>query len=430
METFLLGFALVVFAGLTLNCLRLAFSTSTSWGVLCSLVPLAWLPFYGIHWRDLRIQGVIHGVSLVAVLLFSALYIRANPFVFDGHSLALIRDWVAPAYGTNPLPISTHVFASDYDVKRLQFDSRFSTAIYQGGRYQFEQVVLNDGILRFKQLEPNEPLEFVIDLSTYDLVESGHLMLDLTPESPQVPLVHVMQYREGYAVPEVESFDRDYWMELLVNQISEGRYEGQVTLKLADGRKSFLTGSFSAVNRDLLWEFGDVKRSYDSNATIEYIAEQYLINNLGSSLNRVESFAGTFFQTNLENSTAHTSVVISMVDGSAHNLEIELFKNEQGWVVERSPVRDLISALQTIRQEPPAAILAKPVLVQTRTYAPEDMDKLIGQNVSILTFDGKTREGLVDEVDRYNVKLVTYLGGGEVALMVKRREVKEVVLKE
>lgn len=430
METLLLVIALFLFAGLTLNCLHLAFTKSLGWGFLCLLFPPAWLTFYGFNWRDYRVQGVAHLVSLAAFVLFSALYIRANPFIFDGHALAPVRDWVAPAFGQSPLEFSAPVFASDYDIKRVDADARYSYGRYSGKDLQFQQVVLSNGVLRFKQLETQEPVELVIDLSHYDIEQAGSLGMDVTPDSQVVPVVHVMTFQNNSAVPVVESYDRGYWLELIVDRIGTGRYEGQVKLKLPDGGKSYLAGMFSATDKDLIWEFDEVKRSYDSNDTIEYITEQYLVNNLGSSLDEVVDFNGTFFQTNLENSTGHTNVRISMVDGSTHNIAIELFKNDQGWVVERSPVRDLISALQTIQEQPPAAISSKPVLVQTRTFSADEVDELVGLNVTIVTRDGKTREGLLDSVDRYNVSLVTYLGGGEVAMMVRRREVKEVRLKD
>lgn len=430
METFLLVIALFFSTGLTLNCLRLAFSTSVIWGLLCLFLPPFWLPFYGFNWSRHRLQGTFHLTSLVALVLCGALFIRANPFIFDGHSLALVRDWVAPAFGQSPLEISRPMFASDYDIKRKRHDSKSSYGHYQGRNLQFQQVVFFDGIMRFKQMDRQEPVELVIDLSAYDLQTTGSLSLDITPDTVNVPLIHVMQYHEGAALADVESYDRGYWLELMVDRISDGRYDGQVTLKLPDGGKSYFAGVFSAANRDLVWEFGQVKRSYDSNHTIEYVAEQYLVNNLGSALDKVVEFDDTFFQTNLEDSTAHTHATLAMVDGSTHNLDIQLFKSEGGWVVERSPVRDLISALQTIREEPPAAILPVPVLEQPRTFSAEEVDELVGRNVMLVTWDGKTREGMLDAVDRYNVSIVTYIGGGEAAMLVKRREVKEVLLKD
>ncbi len=426
METFLFIAAMLAFIGVTLNCLRLAFSQSTGWGVACTLMPLSWIPFYGSDWERLRGQGVVHTITLVAVLLFGALHVRANPFSFDDSALALVRDKVAPAYARAPLSLSAPKFASDYEIKRHSNRKGANYARFLGRDYRFQQVVFADGILRFKQLGQQEPLEFAIDLQGYDVDESGSLMLDLTPESTGFPLVHVMQYGAESALPGVSSFERGYWLELMLTRVTDNRYQGEVLLKLPDGRKGYLAGSFNAPTRDLVWEFGDVKRSYDSNDTIEYVASQYLINNLGSSLNEVVGFRGTFFQTNLEESTASTRVSVAMVDGSTHDIDIELFKNGSGWVVERTPVRELIGALQTIRRAPPASIRQKPVVKQLETYGQEDLDELIGRKVSIITYDGKIREGMVDAVDRYNVSLVTPLAGGEVALMVKRREVKEV----
>ena len=70
------------------------------------------------------------------------------------------------------------------------------------------------------------------------------------------------------------------------------------------------------------------------------------------------------------------------------------------------------------------------MLAVLETFGEKDLDELIGRNVELITHDGKVREGLVDSVDRYNVSLVRYLDAGEVAMMVRRREVKAVRLKD
>lgn len=425
METFLFIAALLAFTGVTLNCLRFAYGRSLGWGLACSVMPLSWIPFYNLEWDRIRTQGVIHTITLIALLFFGALFIRANPFLFDQGLLAGLRDRVAPAFAQAPLSLSSPRFASDFEISSKRLGNG-NVGRYLDRDYRFEHVVFKDDVLRFKQLNADDPVEFVVDLHGYDITESGSLMLDLTPASSEFPLVHVMQYQPYSALPDVSSFERGYWLELILDRVTEERYQGQVVLKLPDGRKGFLVGSFNATTRDLVWELGDVIRSYNSNDTIEYIAGQYLINNLGSSLLNVVDFNDTFFQTNLEESTGRTQVTVAMVDGSIHDIDIGLFKNGDEWVVERTPVRELIGALQTIRKAPPAAIVQTPVLQQLETFGPEDLDELVGRKVSIRTYDGKTREGTVGSVDRYNVSLVTQFGGGEVALMVKRREVTEV----
>ena len=60
----------------------------------------------------------------------------------------------------------------------------------------------------------------------------------------------------------------------------------------------------------------------------------------------------------------------------------------------------------------------------------KDLDELVGRNVEIVTHDGKIREGKVDAVDRYNVSLLFVLEAGEMAMMVRRREVREVRVKD
>jgi len=430
METVLLGLALVAFGVTTINCLRLAFGESAGWGLACTVLPLSWIPFYGNRWEVMRTQGVLHVVSLAAVLLFASLYIRSNPFIFDQHTLSNVRDYVAPAFAQSPLSLASTKFASNYDIEQKARSRGIGYGRYRGADYQFEQVVFSSGMLRFKQRKAGETLEIAIELPHYQVEDSGSLVLDITPESGEFPLVHILQYHPESAVPRVHSFERGYWLELMLDRVSDYRYQGNILLKLPDGEKGYLVGDFHASSKDVLWEFGDVVRSYDSNDTIEYIAEQYLVNNLGTSLYEVIGFEDTFFQTNLEASTAHTDVKLSMVDGSEHDLRLQLFKHDGEWVVERSPVRELIGALQTIQKAPPASIKKEPVMVKVDTYSEADLDELVGRNVEIVTHDGKIREGKVDAVDRYNVSLLFVLEAGEMAMMVRRREIREVRVKD
>ena len=430
METLLLGLALAVFGATTINCIRLAFGESTGWGLACTVFPLSWLPFYGTRWDTLKAQGILHGVSLIAVLLFASLFIRNNPFLFDQHTLSTVRDYVAPAFAQSPLSLASAKFASNYDIEQNVGSKGIGYGRYRGIEYRFEQVVFSGGMLRFKQRETGSSLEVAIELPANEVEDSGSLVLDITPDAGYFPLVHVLQYNPQSALPKVHSFERGYWLELSLDRVSDYRFQGEILLKLPDGRKGFLAGDFNASSKDVLWELGEVVRSYDSNDTIEYIAEQYLINNLGTALHQVIDFNDTYFQTNLEASTAHTDVNLAMVDGSEHDIRIELFKHGNEWVVERSPVRELISALQTIQIAPPASIKKEPVMAIVETYSEKDLDELIGRNVELITHDGKIREGRVDAVDRYNVSLVFHLDAGEMAMMVRRREVKEVRVKD
>ena len=154
------------------------------------------------------------------------------------------------------------------------------------------------------------------------------------------------------------------------------------------------------------------------------------MNKLGSALGSVERFEGTFFQTTLEEPSATTTAHINMVDGSQQHIALNLFKGAEGWTVEHSPVRELISALQAITKAPPAAINRKQLPTQISVFSIDEVDSLVGRSVVIVTQDGRVREGVVSAVDRYNVSLTTNMDGGSMAMLVRRREVKEIQVKD
>ena len=102
----------------------------------------------------------------------------------------------------------------------------------------------------------------------------------------------------------------------------------------------------------------------------------------------------------------------------------------EGWVVKSVPELDLISALRTLRQNPPAAIGRNPLREQVRRITPDAVESALGKDVVILTLDGKQREGRVSAVDQHNITLAAPVEGGAMGMLVKRRDVMEVQLRD
>ncbi|MAR93130.1 MAG: hypothetical protein CML06_19965 [Pseudomonadales bacterium] len=397
------------------------------------MIPPAWVAFYSSRWDVMRTQAVIHLTAFCAVCLCGVLYIRAHPLWFDGHALAPVRNWVAPAHRPDPLVLNRPVFISDYEVQQQALaqasTAEGSFARYRGEPLRFSRVLYRDGVLRFKQAETPASVEFLIDLGpSAPGFDKDGLTLDITPTSVKAPLVLVIREQPASAAPLVDAYSSGYWLELLLTRTDQQQFEGQILLRLPDADKSYLAGSFQASPLDLQWQLGEVDRDYDSNDTIEYVARQYLSNHLSSNLRAVEGFRDTYFQTGLPESTASTRARITLADGSQLELGLSLFKNAAGWVVEPAPTRDLISALQTMRQAPTASIPPASVLAQPSRLATTELEQLVGQKVTLVTHDGRSRHGQIQAVDRYNVSLVNRIGAGEMAVLVRRRDIKEVLL--
>lgn len=423
--------ATMVFLALSVNYFRLAFAISNLWVALGLLFPPSCIAFYAIFAPKYRLQALFHGVGFMAVVLFTVLYVRTYPFEFDQTRLAQFRDWVAPAFSNTPLAINTLPYATDAELEQSFAREKRTVARLNGIRVKVKQVVFNHNILRFKSLSGfGGATEIAIDLANSDIPNPDNIELVTTPESADLPTVIVHTKSEKNVKPSATSYNYGFWLELKVEKINESEYDGFVNLKLPDGQKSYLAGHFVAQKRDLVWEHDGVDRNYDSNDTIEYVAEKYLANKLGSSLVEVKMFNDTYFQTGLADASGRTLAHITLVDGSDQNIELRLFKGEFGWAVEHTPVRDLIAALRAMTQAPTASIGRQIEASQTTSVDLGELESVVGEHVILTTKDGKVREGTIKSVDRYNVSLSIRMGGGSMAMLIRRRHISDVRIQE
>lgn len=431
MEMLLLVLATIVFLGLSVNYFRLAFEVSNLWVVLGLLFPPSCIAFYVVFSPKYRLQALFHGVGFVALVLVSILYVRTYPLEFDQTRLAQIRNVIAPAFSDSPLAINTLPYATDAELEKYFSSKKRTVARVNGRSVRVKQVVFTDNMLRFKSFSRSgRGVEIAIDLSEADIPNPDNIELDLTPDSAFLPTVVVHSMPDRALEASAASYDYGYWLELTVEKTSDSEYTGFINLKLPDGQKSYLAGQFTAQNRDLVWDHDGVDRSYDSNDTIEYVAEKYLANKLGSSLVEVKQFDGTYFQTGLADASGQTRAQITLTDGSEQNIELRLFKGEFGWAVEHTPVRDLIAALKTMTQAPAASIGRQIPASQTSSVALDNLESVIGKPVILTTKDGRIREGSITSVDRYNVSLSIRMGGGSMAMLIRRRHISEVRTQE
>ena len=422
----------VGFFGLcTLVFLAAAFRASAGWGMAGLLIPPSAVFFYAVFWTRRRTLALIHFTSLLMLLLVCVVWVRANPDWFDHSRLAPLRDWLAPAYAPKPLKIQSQHFVSEHDIAPfLQKNLGATSGRLQGEPVKFVRTTFLNGTLRFKSDESLlSALEVSIPLPDLEL-RPGENLLQFTPESTDNPPVLITRRQLPDMTPRVELVEHGFWLELMLTTGDDLVYTGYVKLRLPDAERSFVAGDFRAYTRDLRVSDDVVDRHFDSNATIEYVVEQYLINTLGNKLERVTAFRDTFFQVALDNATARTEASVRMADGSERQVRFGLIKGSEGWVVETAPELDLVSALSTLRQNPPAAIGRVPVRERLISVGPEDMDRIVGRDVVILTHDGKQREGTVSEVDQYNITLAAPMDGGSLGMLVKRREVREVRIRQ
>jgi hypothetical protein len=428
METTLLLAGGALFLVCTLLFLRYAFANTVGWGVAGLLFPPSAILFYAVAWKKLKALALVHLASLVLFVLVAMMWVRANPFALDDTGLAWLRNLWAPAFAESPMNVEKEKFVSERELQPYLQGRIHPAGQMLGEPVNFVRTTLLNNVLRFKSDENVfARMEVAIPLEGISL-KPGENLLEYTPESTDNPPVHITYYPEGQQTPEVKVYSHRFWLELMLSVKDGPLYSGYVKLRLPDRQRSFVAGEFRAYTRDLRFEDDVVDRFFDSNATIEYVAEQWMVNKLGNVLERVTGFRDTFFQTVLEHPTGRTDVIVRLVDGTEHTLKIGLLKGSEGWVVESGPSPELIQALRTLRSKPAGAISRQPVRERVKVVDPSSLDHLIGKTVVISTFDGKQRSGTISEVDQHNVTLMSPVDGGSMGILVKRREITEVKL--
>lgn len=429
METALLLAGIIFFLVCTVLFLRRAFATTVGWGVAgLVFLPTAFL-FYAMDWQQFKRLAIAHAGSMFLLVLACLLWVRAHPFAFDDTRLAWLRDAWAPAFAETPMMIEPVQYVSERALHPYLQGRRHPAGYFLGERVEFVRTTFVNNILRFKSDENVlSQMEVAIALDKTPL-QAGENLLEYTPESLDSPVIHVTYYPEGQQVPDMKVYTRRYWLELLISVKDGLVYTGYVKLRLPDRHRSFLAGEYRAYTRDLRFDGDEVDRHFDSNATIEYVAEQYLMNKLGNQLQQIVGFTNTFFQTALDNPTGRTEAKIRLMDGSQHQVKIGVMKGSDGWVVESGPTADLFRALREMRAVPAGAIAHMSVLERLNRVNPNKLDALVGQTVVILTRDGKQREGIISDVDQHNVTLTQPMDGGTLGMLLKRRDITEVKLR-
>lgn len=335
-ETHLFLTGVALFALCMLAFWRAAFRASVRWGLAGVLLPPSAVFFYAVFWTTRRTLALVHFASLLVLVLVSVLWVRAHPAALTGSPLAPVQDMLAPA--SRVLPLQTVHFVAEPDLQAFQrANPAGMIGRIDGDIRTFARTTFLDGTLRFQTDERLlSALEVTIPLHGMQW-QPGENLLQFTPESTDNPPVLISRRTESPAAPDGTVYAHGFWLELVISPSSPLLYSGHVKLRLPDEQKSFVVGDFRAYTRDVRIVDDQVDRFYDSAATIEYVAEQYLVDRLGNKLGRVKGFQNTFFQVALENATASTEVQVEMADGSEQMLAFHLIKGSVGWVVESAP---------------------------------------------------------------------------------------------
>lgn len=430
MESMLLALTGLVYLVLSVVAMLLTIKRfhecSVVFRVAGACAPLIVFALDPIKWRSLRTVAIFHAVAWVGVLLSCILYLRANPMHFEGGVLGELRNLVAPAFAEPPF-------------NRRENDCSYDQSIFGSGEVPIatlnragrsavtmDQVVLSRNVLRFSSANYPEDGHVLIDLGEAFAQDLEDGVADLGVDQSYEVLLHIVDYGFGSSMVKIDSHTDDFCIQLSISRVSPHRYKGKVLVDLHSGSEGGLTGSFTALDRNLASNMGEVNRSYNSSDTIEYIVRDYLEVNLSTKLTRVVGFNRTYFQASQSEPEASTEVTLELEGGNQVSIGLNLSKRYDVWTVDPIPVNDLLAALSMMNLAPPASTVLQRNQARAGSVAENRLDEMLGRNVVVTLADGRTWSGVLNALNGDTVSVLNPALGGDLNMLFSLADVREV----
>lgn len=290
------------------------------------------------------------------------------------------------------------------------------------------EVKLIDGVLRIKQgVGFYGDREILVFLSNEQLKKARDQILIVSPGDSNPPSIHLSWQEQSSSVPQTQIFSTDYWMELKLNRIVKNKIEGFIRLMVSDDSQSHVVGRFSAYTDELRYLLGEVNTNYNSDETIEYVAEQYVNSQLDDNIMRVISYRNTLIDYFSGGNRASTEVLIELKSGRKQSLALTLEKSSRGWSVEpTSQVDFLVAEEATQTYVLTAKHVTKSAQHKAKAHTAENWRGVIrdykyflshlhefeGRVIQLALEGGKFKEGRFIRENSGNLVLKTKMTGG------------------
>lgn len=413
----------------TIIYLRDAYGKSPVWAWVSVFVPPIAMVYYTIYWHRRWPLFTAHSVGLALVVVGGLLVLRAHPHQFDNTFVAGLRDVVAPASQNRPLDVVVEEFASTRQIKPYigRIDGVMGGRLF-GDPIRIESVELVDGILRFKKGDgfyPQREVAIFLGITEYDVDDRWEL--NVNPTTAKSPIIHVSRYDARSGKLKTRVFDQGYWLELVLTDRRDNEVSGFVRLLLPNEKRDFIAGNFESYTSRLRFSGSEVDRFHDSVDTIEYVANQHLETRFKQAVKDV-SFMDTHYLAHMAVPAGKTIAQLKLIDNSVHTITLDLFKGEQGWTVDTHSTDDLTLAIKTLMRRPPAAGPKAPETEPEDIFGGAEYELLIGKRIKVTSSEGKTREGLLSQVERSQLVLHQSMDEGFMDIYLPKRQIEQVVV--
>ena len=262
-----------------------------------------------------------------------------------------------------------------------------------------------------------------LGITKYDVDDEWALQVNPTTQNP--PLIHVSRFNARTEKLQTRVVDSGYWLELELSDRRLNQLSGFVRLLLPGDTRDFIAGNFESYTDKMRYELGKVDRFFDSDDTIEYVARLHLETRFKKAVQKV-AFQDTHYAAHIAQPTAETVATLTLIDGTDHTIQLELFKGQQGWTVDTGTTDDLRLVINELIDEP---LAAGPVQFENtvNVFSGDNYQTLIGKEIQV-TANGKIRKGRLETVEKSQLVLHQMLHDGYLNYHVPKRLVEEVVI--
>lgn len=126
---------------------------------------------------------------------------------------------------------------------------RTAEGVVHGAKFRVERASVQNGILQLrqgKQFFADQEFKIFMFLNRGEAIDGRKFSVKAEEGAFTDPSIHLSYKVEGASLPRTETFSRGYAMTLEFGRRAGNRIKGKVDLRLPDGAKSFVSGTFEA----------------------------------------------------------------------------------------------------------------------------------------------------------------------------------------
>lgn len=401
------------------------------------------LPFIGFsytrhHWSDVWWMAMLRVFGGTTLLIGIGIALAQNPGLIKEPE-SLLQESAGPVImGSKRPEMNTFANSEEAILLAIRHDNNpVLTGSIHGAPFVYDRVQIIDDVISIQQgdgLIPDREVRILMDLGIEGVTARETWYVQPADEQP--PEVHLSWRESAQSHPETRVINAGYRLELQLARIGKDQFKGFLQLLLPDEHNSFLSGEFVANTNRLRYIDGKVDVTFDHDDTLEFVAERYLETQFPEGAMKSVRFQDTGLK--IGAGEGGTTAIVELSNGQVEQRDMLLDRSEVGWSVRPG------SMTTTILQGPQSANLRlvardgqtggagdqQEAAIKPRLLPRDQLDSLVGQEMTLSLVDGKDHLGILKEVRRDRARLEKLLdAGGVIQAWIQVADIRALLLK-